>query len=80
MSFSISISTNYYLQMWLCSYISNQSVDSRKGKKQRQQGKKGGTANTEPICRSDGAPPDMGALCIWFSTESMSDAANESVL
>ncbi|KAJ4714837.1 OTU domain-containing protein 3 [Melia azedarach] len=43
---------------------SNQTVDSRKGRKDRKQSKKGGPANTVSSCGSDGGPPDMGALCI----------------
>ncbi|KAG2724367.1 hypothetical protein I3760_01G013900 [Carya illinoinensis] len=45
-------------------FVVNHSIDSRKARKERQQGKKGGTAKAAPIHGSDGGPPDMGALCI----------------
>uniref|UniRef100_A0A2N9FE21 OTU domain-containing protein n=1 Tax=Fagus sylvatica TaxID=28930 RepID=A0A2N9FE21_FAGSY len=42
----------------------NQSIDSRKGRKERKQGKKSGPAKAAPACGIDGGLPDMGALCI----------------
>ncbi len=53
----------YLLMLWCC-YISNQSIDSRKGRKERKQGKKSGPAKAAPACGIDGGLPDMGALCI----------------
>ncbi|KAL9464283.1 hypothetical protein AB3S75_001977 [Citrus x aurantiifolia] len=42
----------------------NQTVDSKRGRKERKQGKKGEASSTLSACVSDGGPPDMGALCI----------------
>jgi hypothetical protein len=56
--------------LWCC-YISNQSIDSRKGRKERKQGKKSGPAKAAPACGIDGGLPDMGALCIWSWSECM---------
>ncbi|KAG6392896.1 hypothetical protein SASPL_147124 [Salvia splendens] len=42
------------------SHFSNQTVDYGKSRKDRKQGRKGGTI----LVHSDGGPPDMGALCI----------------
>ncbi|XP_057770263.1 OVARIAN TUMOR DOMAIN-containing deubiquitinating enzyme 7 isoform X3 [Salvia miltiorrhiza] len=41
----------------------NQTVDYGKSRKDRRQGRKGGTILSSPV-HSDGGPPDMGALCI----------------
>lgn len=46
-------------------WCSNQTVDSKRGRKGRKQGKKGEASSTLSACVSDGGPPDMGALCIW---------------
>lgn len=40
------------------------AVESRKGRKDKRQGKKGGSATDAPSIGSDGTPPDVGALCI----------------
>ncbi|KAF3438985.1 hypothetical protein FNV43_RR17260 [Rhamnella rubrinervis] len=40
----------------------NQMVESRKGRKERKQGKKGANTKASSTCGSDGGPPDMGAL------------------
>ncbi|XP_075652820.1 OVARIAN TUMOR DOMAIN-containing deubiquitinating enzyme 7 isoform X2 [Castanea sativa] len=45
-------------------FVVNQSVDSRKGRKERKQGKKSGSAKATSTCGVDGGLPDMGALCI----------------
>ncbi|KAK4584682.1 hypothetical protein RGQ29_022415 [Quercus rubra] len=45
-------------------FVVNQSVDSRKGRKERKQGKKSGPAKATSTCGVDGGLPDMGALCI----------------
>ncbi|XP_048335478.1 OVARIAN TUMOR DOMAIN-containing deubiquitinating enzyme 7 isoform X2 [Ziziphus jujuba] len=45
-------------------FVVNQMVESRKGRKERKQGKKGATLKASSTCGSDGGPPDMGALCI----------------
>nr|KYP44921.1 OTU domain-containing protein 3 [Cajanus cajan] len=42
----------------------NQAADSRRGKKERKQGKKGISAKAEVPCEYDLVTPDMGALCI----------------
>ncbi|KAH9663653.1 OVARIAN TUMOR DOMAIN-containing deubiquitinating enzyme 7 [Citrus sinensis] len=44
--------------------LRNQTVDSKRGRKERKQGKKGEASSTLSACVSDGGPPDMGALCI----------------
>lgn len=54
-----------FKQYFCC--ISNQIADTRKGKKERKQGKKGIPAKAEAIHGyDDGGTPDMGALCIWL--------------
>ncbi|PWA50994.1 Ovarian tumor, otubain [Artemisia annua] len=42
----------------------NNTVDYGKGKIDKKQGKKGGSANLTVLHGSDGVSPDMGALCI----------------
>nr|GEW14898.1 OTU domain-containing protein 3 isoform X1 [Tanacetum cinerariifolium] len=42
----------------------NNTADYGKGKKDKKQGKKGGSANLAVVHGSDGVSPDMGALCI----------------
>ncbi|GLT49379.1 hypothetical protein SLA2020_229390 [Shorea laevis] len=42
----------------------NQTVDARKGRKERKQSKKGGSAKSTAFSGSDVGPPDMGALCL----------------
>ncbi|XP_012079270.1 OVARIAN TUMOR DOMAIN-containing deubiquitinating enzyme 7 isoform X2 [Jatropha curcas] len=41
-----------------------QSLDSRKGRKERKQGKKGGRPESESLCEPEDGLPDVGALCI----------------
>lgn len=50
--------------IWNYCCISSQMVESRKGRKEKKQGKKGATVKASSTCVSDGGPPDMGALCI----------------
>ncbi|XP_021659834.2 OVARIAN TUMOR DOMAIN-containing deubiquitinating enzyme 7 isoform X3 [Hevea brasiliensis] len=45
-------------------FIVNQNIDSRKSRKGRKQGNKGGPAESESNCGPDGGLPDVGALCI----------------
>lgn len=45
-------------------YFSNQTVDYGKGRKDKKQGKKGGSSNLASPQASDRGPPDLGALCI----------------
>ena len=44
--------------------VSHQAADSKKGKKERKQGKKGISAKAEVPSEYDLVTPDMGALCI----------------
>ncbi|RDY00880.1 OTU domain-containing protein 3, partial [Mucuna pruriens] len=44
-------------------FVVNQATDSRRGKKERKQGKKGISAKAEVPCEYDLVTPDMGALC-----------------
>ncbi|KAL2333521.1 hypothetical protein Fmac_014734 [Flemingia macrophylla] len=45
-------------------FIVNQAANSRRGKTERKQGKKGISAKDEVPCEYDLVTPDMGALCI----------------
>ncbi|TKY55690.1 OTU domain-containing protein 3 [Spatholobus suberectus] len=45
-------------------FVVNQAADSKRGKKERKQGKKGISAKAEVPCEYDLVTPDMGALCI----------------
>ena len=69
-----------YFLIWSWCCISNQSVDSRKGRKERKQGKKSGPAKATSTCGVDGGLPDMGALCIWSWSECMSNTGYWSAL
>ncbi|XP_021897547.1 OTU domain-containing protein 3 isoform X3 [Carica papaya] len=42
----------------------NQAVDSKKGKKEKKNTRKGGPSKPTPSSELDGGPPDVGALCI----------------
>lgn len=45
--------------------VVNQTIDSRKARRERKHGKKGATVKVASACGgSGGGPPDMGALCI----------------
>ncbi|XP_022977589.1 uncharacterized protein LOC111477872 isoform X3 [Cucurbita maxima] len=45
-------------------FIVNKTIDSKKTRKERKTGKKGGPAKVEVSSGSDGLPHDLGALCI----------------
>ncbi|KAL5556961.1 hypothetical protein UlMin_039197 [Ulmus minor] len=45
-------------------FVVNQTADSKKGRKERKQGKKGTVVKVASTRTSDGCPPDLGALCI----------------
>ncbi|XP_030498778.1 OVARIAN TUMOR DOMAIN-containing deubiquitinating enzyme 7 isoform X2 [Cannabis sativa] len=45
-------------------FVISQTMDSRKGRRERKHGKKGASIKVVSACGPSGGPPDMGALCI----------------
>ncbi|XP_062101923.1 OVARIAN TUMOR DOMAIN-containing deubiquitinating enzyme 7 isoform X3 [Humulus lupulus] len=45
-------------------FVISQTMDSRKGRRERKPGKKGASVKAVSACSPDGRPLDMGALCI----------------